>query len=218
MRFALVRTWAVVAAALLTGAAADASTEFFENAHWLAGNVRDDQHQGILPALALGAAVSFALLFFVLLARIARHDPLLTRMNDVRRRLVDIAAALCGSMLCVIGIEGYETRFGGLSPFDPRSVVISHTVALIVAFAVVGTMLHCMLRGAVRIASRAGSTVACFVAAFLRKLVQAARSPGVLSSSAFALDARHTPAGVATRSRGMRAPPPLTRPLNFLAT
>lgn len=217
MRYALVRSWAVVAAAILTGAVADAATEFAENSHWLAGSVRDDQHQGVLPALTIGTAVALALLLFVLLARISPRDALLTRMNDARRWAVDIAAAFCGSILCVIALEGYETRFGGLSPFDPRSVVVSHAFALIVAFAIVGTILQCILCRSIAIASRAGTLVAGFVYALLRK-VGRRTSPGTVSLSVFALDAPYTALRIATGSHGLRAPPLSILLLNITAT
>ena len=207
MRFALVRGWAVVAAAILTGALADAATEFAENGHWLAGGVRDDQHQAVLPALAIGALIALGLLLFVLLARISPRDPLLTRMNRVHKRFVDIAAALCGSALCVVAMEAYETRFGGLSPFDPRSVILSHTFALVVAFAIVGILLHCILGSAIRAASRAGTVFTGFIVAFLRKHVHAATSPRPVSLSIFDLFVTHIPLDVAAGSRGLRAPP-----------
>ena len=218
MRFAVVRGWMVLAAAILTGAMADAVTELAENASWLGGSVRDNQQQAIVPTLILGAAIALGLMLFILLARIAPRDPLLTRMNDLRRWIVDSGAALCGSVICVLAMEAYETRFGGLSPFDPRSIVLSHTFALIVAFAIVGTILHCVLRGAIRVASRAGTVVASFVAAFLRRPAHQTTSPRAISLSAFTLKVSHAPPGVAIGSRGLRAPPRSNFLLNFLAT
>jgi hypothetical protein len=218
MRFALVRGWAVLATAILTGAVADAATEFAENSRWLSGSMRDDQHQAVLPALAIGAAIALALLLFVVLARILPRDPLLLRMNDARRRSVDIAAALCGSALCVVAMEGFETRFGGLSPFDPRSVVLSHTFALIVAFAIVGTLLHYLLGNAIRFASRAGTGFTGFVAAFLRKRLHGAPSARDLSLSIFDLYVLHTPLDVTAGSRGLRAPPGSILLLNLITT
>lgn len=217
MRFALVRCWAVVAAAMLTGAVADATTEFAGNSHWLIGSVRDDQHQSVVPALALGATIAIALLLFVVLARISPRDARLARMNDARRRVGDIAAALCGSALCVVTMEGYETRFGGLSPFDPRSVVLSHAFALIVAFVVVGTMLHYLLRGAIGMASRAGTIVARVVVAFLRKLLGTTASARAVSLSIFALHVSPTALDGTVCSRGLRAPPRLLPLLNMMA-
>ncbi|HZV76619.1 MAG TPA: hypothetical protein VFF63_02530 [Candidatus Babeliales bacterium] len=217
MRFALVRAWAVAAAAILAAAAADAGTEFAENSEWLGGTLRDNQHEAILPALLLGAAVTLSLTLFILLARISPRDPLLLRMNDLRARFVDLACALCGSELCVVLMEGYETRFGGLSPFDPRSVVISHAPALVIAFLLAGAIVHCALRASIAAASRASGAVAEFLVEFLRKLLRAAAPPRAVALSAFRLYVRHVPPGIAAGSRGLRAPPRSIRPLNFAA-
>jgi hypothetical protein len=212
MRFALVRGWAVAATAIVAGAIADAGTEFAENSGWLAGTLRDDQHQAILPALLLGTALTLGLILFVLLARISPRDPLLIRMDDLRTRFIDIASAFCGSMLCVVVMEGYETRFGGLSPFDPRSVVLSHTLALIVAFVVTGTVVYCALRSALRTASRASSAVVEFLAEFLRKLFGMTAAHRAPALSAYELDVLHVPFAIARGSCGFRAPPRSIRP------
>jgi hypothetical protein len=164
--------------------------------------------------LLLGAAVALSLILFVLFARISPRDPLLLRMNDLRVRLLDIAYAFCGGVLCVVAMEGYETRFGGLSPFDPRSVVLSHTLALVVAFLVVGTIVQGALRVAIGIASRASSDVAEFLAEFLRKLLRAVPPARAVALSAFQLYVPHVPFGIAAGSRGLRAPPRSIRPLN----
>lgn len=206
MRFVLVRSWAIVAAAILTGALADAAVD------------RDNHYQGVLPALEIGAVAAVFLVLFTLLARIGPCDPLLTRMNDIRTRVVDIAGALCGSALCVVAMEGYETRFGGLSPFDARSVVCTHAFALIVAFVIVGAMLHYALRGAIRIASRATDAVTSLVVSFLRKLAPAAASPLPILLSVFALRVPHAPRDVAAGSQSLRAPPRPVPSVHFIAT
>lgn len=206
MRFVLVRSWAVLAAATLTGALADALVD------------RDDQHQAVVPALTFGAGIALALLLYVLLTRITRRDPLLTRMNDMRLCLADRAVAFCGSVFCVVAMEGYETRFGGVSPFDPRSVVLTHTLALVIAFTIVGTLLHCFLRAAIRAASRAGTVVAELVVAFLRRGARCTASATPVSLSAFASYVPHRPLDRARASRGLRAPPHSLRSLHFIAT
>jgi hypothetical protein len=207
MRFRLVRLWAGAAAAILAAAAADAGTEFAENSGWLGGTLHDSQHEAILPALGLGAAVTVSLTIFILFARISPRDPLLLRLNGFRSRLFDIACAFCGSMLCVIAMEGYETRFGGLSPFDPRSVVLSHTLALVIAFLVAGAIVHCALRGAIGAASRASNVVVDFLVEFLRKVLRSVVPPRAVALSAFRLYVPHVPPGIAGGSRGFRAPP-----------
>jgi hypothetical protein len=207
MRFALVRGWAVAATAILAAAVADAATEFAENSGWLGGALRDNQHESIVPALLLGLAIAFSLALYVLLARVSPRDPLLLRLNELQTRLVDVAVAFCGSTLCVVAMEGYETRFGGLSPFDPRSVVLSHAPALLVAFVVTAVAVYAGLAVAVRTAARASVAVAAFLVAFLRKFVAGVAPPRALALPAFRLRAAYVPLAIAHASRGLRAPP-----------
>jgi hypothetical protein len=216
MRFRVVRGWAVLAAAILAASTADAGTEFAENGGWLGGALRDNQHEAILPALVLGAALALGLTLFVLLARISPRDPLLMRLNDCRSRLFDIACAFCGSMLCVIVMEGYETQFGGVSPFDPRSVVLSHAVPLVVAFVVAGAIVHCVLRAAIGVAGRASNIVVEFLVEFMRKLLRSVTPRRAVTLSAFQLYVSHLPPGIAAGLRGLRAPP-RSIPLAFVA-
>lgn len=214
MRFALIRGWAVAATAILAAAIADAGTEFAQNSGWLGGTLRDNQHESILPALLLGVAVALSLTLFVLFAKISPRDPLL-RMSDIRRRLTDVALAFCGSVVCIVVMEGYETRFGGLSPFDPRSVVVSHAFALAMAFLLMGAIVHCALRSAVRSASRASGLVVGFLVEFLRKVAAIVAPPRSPALSAYRLQVAHVPPGLARGSRGFRAPPRSIRP-NYL--
>ncbi len=207
MRFAIVRAWAALATAILAGATADAGTEFAENCGWLGGSIRDGQQEAIVPAFVLGAAIALALLLYILLARLGPADPLLSLMSHFRSRFVDGACALCGSALCVIVMEGYETRFGGLSPFDTRSVVLSHSVALVIAFAVIGAIVHCALRSSIRVAGHASEFVAEIFAEFLRKLLDVSATPRMVGVSAFVLYVLHVPLAIADGSRGFRAPP-----------
>ena len=207
MRFALVRGWAVAATALLAAAVADAGTEFAQNSGWLGGAMRDNQHESVLPTLLAGAAIALSLVLFVLFSRISPRDPLLLRMSDFGARSLDIAIAFGGSVACVVAMEGYETRFGGVSPFDPRSVVMSHAVASIVAFAVIGSIVYCVLRSAVRRASRASGAVIAFLAEFLRKLAATVAAPQAEATSAYQLHLAHVPPGLAGGACGFRAPP-----------
>ena len=180
MRFAIIRGWAALATALLTAVGADVSVEFAENSGWLGGVLRDNQHEAVLPTLLFGAVVTLSLTLFVLLARIYADDPLLSRIGDFRTRLVDRACSLFGSLLCVIAMEGYETRFGGSSPFDPRSVVLSHALPLVVTFVVMGAIVHYALRAAIRTARRASGLVAEVFVEFLRKLRGESTTPGMV--------------------------------------
>lgn len=207
MRFAIIRGWAALATALLTAVGSDVSIEFAENSGWLGGAFRDNQHEAVLPTLLFGAAVTLSLTLFVLLARIYPDDPLLSRISEFRTRFVDTACSLFGSLLCIIAMEGYETQFGGSSPFDPRSVVLSHALPLVVTFVVTGALVHYALRAAIRTARRASGLVAEVFVEFLRKLRGENTTPGMVRRSAFVLYVVHGPPAVVDGSLGLRAPP-----------
>lgn len=207
VRFAIIRGWATLATALLAAVGSDIATEFAENRGWLGGAGTDNQHEAVLPALLFGAVVALSLILFVLLARIRPGDPLLSRIDHFRTRCVDIASSLVGSLLCVIAMEGYETRFGGLSPFDPRSVILSHALPLIVTFAITGAIAHYALRAAIAAASRASGFISEVLGEFLRWRADDRRSSEVARVSAFVLEIVHVPFALALGSRGLRAPP-----------
>jgi hypothetical protein len=212
MRYAIVRAWTALATALLTAAVADAGTEFTANLGWLGGSVRDAQHEAIVPTFLLGLAAAAALGAFVAFARIAPRDPLLRRLGDWRARAIDLVCALAGSALCTIAMEGYETRFGGLSPFDPRSVVLSHALALLVAFVVVAVTVRGILSAALRFASRAGELAAGVLSEFLHKIAGVRVAPAAVHTSAFSLHVAHLPPAIADGACGLRAPPRSTLP------
>jgi hypothetical protein len=206
VRFAVIRGWAALATAILAAVGSDVATEFAENRGWLGGVLRDNQHEGVLPALLLGVAVTLSLVLFVLFARIRSGDPLLARIGHFRNRLFDVPSSFFGSVLCVVAIEGYETRFGGLSPFDPSSVVLAHAVPLVVAFVVTVAIVRYLLHGAIRVANRASNLVVGILAEFLKNL-RARTAPEMARASAFALRVVHVPPAVAYGSHGLRAPP-----------
>jgi hypothetical protein len=207
MRCAIVRGWISLTTALVTAAVADAGTEFAENLGWLGGSVRDAQHQAVAPMLVIGLAVGAALAVFVAFARIAPRDPLLRCMSGLRARTTDLAIALSASALGTIAMEGYETQFGGLSPFDPRSVVCSHALALVVAFVLVTAIARAILSATLRFASRAGEFATSAVVEFLHKIFRAPVARGAVHSSAFTLHVLHLPPAIAEGACGLRAPP-----------
>lgn len=193
--------------ALITGAVADISTEFAENLGLLGGSVRDVTHQAVLPAFLIGLAVGVALATFVVFSRITAGDPLLHCMSGVRARIVDLTTALAGSALVTIVMEGYETRFGGLSPFDPGSVVCAHAPALLAAFLVVAPIARGAINAALRVASSMGECASNVVAQFLRRVLRARVPPGAVHTSTFTLRCLHLPPEIAGGACGRRAPP-----------
>lgn len=207
MRCLAVRAGAALTTALIAAGLADAWTEFTENLGWLGGSVRDVQHEAIAPVLLIGLAIGAALAAFVAFARIAPQDPLLRGMSGPRGVTTDLAIALAGSALCTIAMEGYETRFGGLSPFDPRSVVCSHAPALLVAFVVVAPIVFGIIRKALHLARHAGECATSVIVQFLRKILHDNVASGTIQTSAFTLHVVHLSPAIAGGLYGLRAPP-----------
>ena len=136
MRYALVRIWAVLTIGLLAGALGDVGTEFSATFGWLGGTTRDVDQQGVLPVFAITVMLALGLAAYVVGSRVAPGDPLVRRLDDVRARAVDAIAAFAGSCATVVAIEGYETHFGGLAPFDAHSVVVAHAPILVLSFVI----------------------------------------------------------------------------------
>lgn len=207
MRCAIVRAWTVLTTALFTAAVADAWTEFAENLGWLGGSERDVAQQAIGPTLLIAAVVGAALAGFIAFSKIAPRDSLLRCMRGVRATAVDLSSALVLSAIFSIAMEGYETRFGGLSPFDPRSVVMSHGLALLVAFVFVAAIVRSIVRATLRLASQAGELATGVLVQFLHKISRGHVAPGAAHRSAFTLVVLHLPPAIAYGACGLRAPP-----------
>src|SRR5580692_195198 len=206
MRYALVRVWAVLAVSLLAGVIGDAGTELFGLLGWLGGAMRDVDHQGVLPALAITVTLALGLAAFVVGSRIAPNDPLLRRLDDAGARVVDAISAFVGSGVTVVAIECYETHFGGLAPFDARSVVIAHAPILVLSFLMIAVGARMALGVAIRFAARTGAVAAALLTSFLRILRSYAATPKHATL-------RHSEASSSravseiVNSRGLRAPP-----------
>src|ERR1700722_204706 len=206
MRYALVRVWAVLTIGLLAGVLGDAGTEFSAKFGWLGGTTRDVDHQGILPVLAIAVMLALSLAAYVVSARIAPGDPLVRSLDDLLGRAVDAIAAFAGSCATVVAIEGYETHFGGLAPFDAHSVVAAHAPVLAVSFLTIAVAARLMLGAAIRCAARSGALGAAFVTSFLR----ISRSLPATSKHAAQPHPDTSCSHVApeiVKSRGLRAPP-----------
>jgi len=206
MRYRLVRIWAVLTIGLLAGGVSDAGTEFSALFGWLGATTRDVDHQGILPALAIGLTLALGLVAYIIGARIASSDPLLRRLDDARARTVDAVAAFAGSCVTVVAMEAYETHFGGLAPFDANSIVIQHAPILVLSFVTIAVAARMMLGAAIRCAARSGALAAALLTSFLKISRSHAATPKHatmphpdISCSQIAVEI--------VRSRGLRAPP-----------
>ncbi len=206
LRYALVRIWSVLTISLLAGALGDAGTELSAAFGWLGGTTRDVDQQGVLPVFAIALALALGLAAYVVGSRVAPDDPLVRRLDDVRARAVDAIAALAGSCATVVAIEGYETQFGGLAPFDAHSVVVAHAPVLVVSFVIAAVAARLILGAAIRSAARSGVLAAAFVTSFLRVSRSLPAAPKHATRPERETSCSHvTPEAV--KSHGLRAPP-----------
>jgi hypothetical protein len=206
MRCEALRAGICLTTALITAAVADLGTELAENLGFLGGSVRDAQQEAVLPTLLVGLLFGALLAFCVAFARVPLEDPLLHCMRGSRERATDFAFALAGSALCTVAMEGYETRFGGFSPFDPRSVVCSHAAALLVTFVFVAPIVRGIVSAALRLAIDVGERATSAVVRFLCKICRDRALPA-LRILAFALHSLRIHATFADGACGLRAPP-----------
>jgi len=206
MRYALVRLWAVLTIGLLAGVLGDVGTEFSANYGWLGGTTRDVDHQGVVPVFAIAVMLALSLAAYVVGSRIAPGDPLVRRLDDLRARAVDAIVAFAGSCATVVAMEGYETHFGGLAPFDAHSVVVAHAPILVLTFVTIAVAARMMLGAAIRCAARSGALVAALFTSFLR-------IPRSLPATSKHATQPHPDASCShvapeiVKSRGLRAPP-----------
>jgi hypothetical protein len=206
MRYTLVRIWAVLTVGLLAGGLGDAGTEFCAGLGWLGGTTHDVDHQGILPAFALTLTLAVGLAAYIIGSRIAPSDPLVRRLDDTRARAVDAIAAFAGSCLTVVAVEGYETHFGGLAPFDASSIVIAHAPALVLSFLTIAIVARMMLGSAIRFAARSRVLAVAFLASFLR--ISCSRlTTGKHATMPHPDTSCSHIAPEVIKSRGLRAPP-----------
>jgi len=206
MRYTLVRTWAVLTIALLAGVLGDAGTEFSALFGWLGGTARDVDQQGILPALVIALTLALGLGVYVVCSRIAPGDPLVRRLDDLRARAVDAIAAFLGSCVTVVAVEGYETHFGGLAPFNLNSVVVAHAPVLVVSFLIIAVAARMMLGAAIRCAARSGAFAAALFTSFLRISRSRAGVPKHATMPHPDASCSHVAPEI-VKSRGLRAPP-----------
>ncbi len=206
MRYILVRIWAVLTVGLLAGVLGDAGTEFFALFGWLGGTTRDVDHQGILPVLAITLALTLGLAAYIVSCRIAPGDPLVRRLDDGYARALDAIAAFAGSCVTVLAIEGYETHFGGLAPFDANSVVIAHAPILILSFLTIAVAARMMLGAAIRFAASSAVLAAVLLTSFLRISRSLVATPEHATRPRPQMSCSHVAPEI-IKSRGLRAPP-----------
>ncbi len=206
--YALVRLWSVAIVGLLSGVLGDAGTELLNTLGWLGRGAVDSDHQGLLPASIAALICALGLCVYVIGSRIAPSDPLLRELDDPHARAVDALAAFTASWLAVIAVEGYETRFGGIAPFDAGSTVIAHAPALLVSFLTIAIVARALLGAAIRWTARSGAAAVALLISFLRKL-RAAIATSKHCAALFPEATHSHDAAELISACGPRAPPPL---------
>jgi hypothetical protein len=206
MRYTLVRIWAVLIVGLLAGILGDAGTEFCAGFGWLGGMTRDVDHQAILPAFAIALTLALSLATYVIGSRIAPDDPLVRRLDEVGARAVDAIAAFACSCATVLAMEGYETHFGGLAPFDANSVIVAHAPILALSFLTIAVAARMILGMAIRCAARSRVLAAALLTSFLRISCSHGATPKHATMSRPDSSCSHV-APQLVKSRGLRAPP-----------
>jgi hypothetical protein len=206
MRYVVVRFWAVLTIGLLAGVLGDAGTEFSAIFGWLGTTTRDVDHQGVLPTFAIALLLGLGLAAYIVGSRIAPSDPLLRRFDDGRERALDAVAAFAASCITVVAIEGYETHFGGLAPFDAHSVVIAHAPVLILSFVTLVIAARTMLGAAIRCAARSGVLAAALLTPFLRISHSLSATPKHAKRPHGQTSRAHVAPEI-IKSHGRRAPP-----------
>lgn len=160
-----------------------------------------------MPVLLLGIAIALALCGYVACARIS-GDNLSAQVNGhVRARMFDVSCAFAGSLLCVIAMEGYETRFGGLSPFDAQSVVLSHAPVLLVTFAIAAIVVRNAVREMLFAAERAGERAVDALVRFVSRLLRLKLDLPASHASQHRFSAFRLPTTLVAVNCGLRAPP-----------
>lgn len=153
MRRTVILLWTLVTVALCAAVCGDALSEWLAN-HGAMGTaaMRDLHQESLLPAtcIAMLAIVSLASLA-LLRACTARAQPLQLAPAGAAR-IGWNAAAVVLALIAVVLMEGYEVRFGGVAPFDPRSVLAAHALPVIVVYAMVAAIVERMLGVVLRIA------------------------------------------------------------------
>jgi hypothetical protein len=205
----VVRLWSVAIVGLLSGIVGDAGTELAGALGWFGRGTVDCDHQGLLPAAIAALLCVLVLSAYVISSRIAPNDPLLRELDDRRARAIDALAAFAASWLSVVAIEGYETRFGGIAPFDAGSTIIAHAPALLVSFLAIAIVARVALGAAIRWTARSGAAAVALLISFLRRLRAAIATPKHCAAFfANAIHAHDVPELIS--ACGPRAPPLLS--------
>jgi hypothetical protein len=180
--------WPALATSLIAAAIADPLTEFVSNAGFLgAGAFRDGSQQSVIPVAILAAVVLICLGLSVALCAGKLEMRLACAPRSALGRLLFAAGSLSATFAIIVLMEGYETHFGGIDPFSPGSVLVSHAPAVLAAYAIVAALVSRLVSYCLRAAHAAGTLAGGVLSRFLRI---DARNADALSSHISALGVR----------------------------
>lgn len=153
MRRTVILLWTLVTVALCAAVCGDALSEWLAN-HGAMGTaaMRDVHQESLLPATCIAAFAIVSLAFLVRLRDRAVRGRNVRLVPAGAARIGWNAIAVVLALIAVVLMEGYEVRFGGVAPFDPRSVLAADALPVIVVYAIVAAILERMLGLVLRIA------------------------------------------------------------------
>jgi hypothetical protein len=147
LSFTVVVAFAVALSAAVIG---DAVTEMAANL--LAGHAVDAHHESLLPAGGIAALLVAVVCGFAVAAGRAQAEAFAGILSARPIRIGFFVATAMLTLAIVVAMEGYETRFGGMSAFDARSVLAQYMVPTLLAYACVAAAVDRLLRVCVRAA------------------------------------------------------------------
>lgn len=117
------------------------------------GTAYDAHHESV----GLVALLAVVALFILGASLFTSPSAALLSLRRCERSLssaaLEFAVAAAGAMSIIVGMEGYETHFGGISPFDPHAILMhdgpATSVLYILVFVVVRAMVCAYIRAAV---------------------------------------------------------------------
>lgn len=142
----------LAACAVALGAAVlgDAVTEAATNL--AAGYAVDGHQEALVPGAVLAAVLLASVCALAIGAGRSRAEAFARILESPRVRAVFFVVTALAALAIVVAMEGYEMRFGGVSAFDPRSVLAQHLIPTLATYACIAALADRLLRACVRMA------------------------------------------------------------------
>ncbi len=153
----------------------------------------------------LTACALFVLAGSLLGADLPSLRRLLTEQRSGAAVVVEFFLGVAGAMSVILLMEGYETHFGGLSPFDPHAVLMHDAPATIVVYIAVFAIARWLIDRFAQVVGAAGLILG---AAF--SLIRRNRSGGAPLRRERSKPVLSPARNVCSRQGELRAPPRAT--------